>query len=191
MQTAQESGSITSGKLVFSTRLLKKMKIAILLLLFALPTSATGNKPTGISNTSACKPAGIWVVPSKTVNLYFNCNGVLGRIYVHKGNRFKKGDLLASLKYEDVNTPTISAAFYRNQARDAWVALNTHDELNQHPGQPEKLKKNLANAEAAYEKRIGAGQCYYLRAAHNGLVVKEALKEGDLVGAGETVLIVR
>lgn len=167
------------------------MRIAILLLLFALPTGSTGNKPTGISNTYACKPGRIWVVPPKTVNLYFNCNGVLGRIYVHKGNKFKKGDLLASLKYEDVNEPTISAAIYRNKAREAWVGFNAHDELNPHPGQPELLKKNLANAEAACEKRISADQCYYLRALRNGMVVKEALKEGDLVSAAETVLIVR
>ena len=130
-------------------------------------------------------------MPPKTAKLYFNCKGVLGRIYVHKGKRFKKGDLLASLKYEDVNASAISTAFYRNEAREAWVALKAHDEQNPHAGQPELLKKNLANAEANYEQCITAGQCYYLRADRGGIVVKEALKEGDLVSAGETILIVR
>jgi multidrug resistance efflux pump len=155
------------------------MRIAILVILFALQTGPRGNRPIGVLSNYAAKSAKILFVPPKMVKLYFNCNGVLGRIYVRKGNRFKKGDLLASLKYEDVNAPTISAAFYRNQAREARV------------DQPERLKKNLANAEADYEKQIAANRCYYLRADHNGLVVKEALKEGDLVSAGETILIVR
>ena len=161
------------------------MKIAILLLLFALPISSIENRPTGMSNTYACKPSGILFVAPKTVNLYFNCDGVLGHIYVRKGSRFKKGDLLASLKYEDVNAPTINAAFYRNQARDAWIALN------QHPGRPKPLKNNPGRDEVNYENQIAANGCYYLRADHNGLVVKEVLKEGDLISAGETVLIIK
>jgi len=143
------------------------MRIAILILLFALQKSTTGNKPVGIPLTAP----GI-------NKLYFNCNGVLGRIYVHKGNRFKKGDLLATLKYEDVNEPSITAAYYRNKAREASEA---RDQPNPPPG----------GAELNYEKAIAAGQCYYLRADRDGIVLKVALKEGDPVGAGETILIVR
>ncbi|WP_295790570.1 hypothetical protein [Mucilaginibacter sp.] len=146
------------------------MRITILLLLFALQTSSTGNQP-----------AGILFMPPEITKLHLNCNGVLARIYVHKGSRFKKGALLASLKYEDVNAPTISAAFYRNKAREAWVTPNTHNKQNSHPG----------SAELNYEKAIATDQCYYLRADRDGVVVKEVLKEGDTVSAGETILIVR
>jgi len=146
------------------------MRIAILLLLFALQKSATGNQP-----------AGILFAPPEISKLHFNCNGVLDRIYVHKGSRFKKGDLLASLKYEDVNAPAISAAFYRNKAREACVVSDARNKLNPHPG----------NAELNYEKAIAAGQCYYLRADRDGVVVKGALREGDPVSAGETVLVIR
>jgi biotin carboxyl carrier protein len=146
------------------------MRITILLLLFTLHRGVAENQP-----------AGILFAPPKTTNLYFNCNGVLGRIYVHKGSRFKKGDLLASLKYEDVNEPAITAAFYRNKAREAWTAPNTRNKLNSNPG----------NTELNYEKTIAACQCYYLRAARNGTVVKVALKEGDPVNAGETVLMAK
>lgn len=147
------------------------MRIAILVLLFALQTGTAGNP--------------------KMTKLHFNCNGVLGHIYVHKGNRFKKGQLLASLKYEDVNAATISAAIYRNKAREAYVALNAHYDMNRHASQPKLLKKNPGGAEVNYEKCIAAGQCYYLRADRNGLVVKEAIKEGDLLSAGETILMIR
>lgn len=172
-------------------RLIKKMKIAILVILFALQTGPTRNQRIGVLNNYGAKSAKILFVPPKMVKLYFNCNGVLGRLYVHKGGRFKKGDLLASLKYEDVNAPTISAAFYRNQARDTYVALKDRDDLNPHPGYPELLKKNPANATAGYERRMAASQYYYIRAAHNGMVVKERLKEGDSVSAGETILIIK
>ena len=146
------------------------MRISILLLLFALLSAATTNQP-----------AGILFPPPEITKLHFNCNGVLGRIYVHKGSRFKKGGLLASLKYEDVNEPALSAAFYRDKAREAGVAPNTHNKLNSHPG----------SAELNYEKAIAAGQCYYLRADRDGVVVQEVAKEGDTVSAGETVLIIR
>ncbi len=143
------------------------MRIIILLLLFTLQKGATENQP-----------AGILFLPPEMTKLHFNCNGVLGRIYVHKGSRFKKGELLASLKYEDVNEPAIAAAFYRNKARETPEA---HDKLNPHPG----------SAELNYEKAIVAVQCYYLRADRDGMIVKEVLKEGDSVSAGETILIVR
>lgn len=159
------------SKPVFLIPLLKMMRIAILVLLFALQTGTTENP--------------------KMTKLHFNCNGVLGRIYVHNGNRFKKGQLLASLKYEDVNAATISAAIYRNKAREAYVPLNAHDDMNLHASQPRLLKKNPGSAELNYEKCIAASQCYYLRADRNGLVVEEAIKEGGLVNAGETILIVR
>ena len=146
------------------------MRIAILLLLFALLSAATTNQP-----------AGILFPPPEITKLHFNCNGVLGRIYVHKGSRFKKGGLLASLKYEDVNEPAISAAFYRDKARETSVAPKAHDKLSTYPG----------SAELNYEKAIAAGQCYYLRADRDGVVVQEVAKEGDTVSAGETVLIIR
>jgi len=143
------------------------MRISILLLLFALLNAATTNQPTGIL-----------FPPPEITKLHFNCNGVLGRIYVHKGSRFKKGGLLASLKYEDVNEPAISAAFYRNKAREAPEA---HNKLNSHQG----------SAELNYEKAIVAGQCFYLRADRDGVVVQKVVKEGDSVSAGETVLTVK
>jgi pyruvate/2-oxoglutarate dehydrogenase complex dihydrolipoamide acyltransferase (E2) component len=146
------------------------MRITILLLLFTLQTAATANQP-----------ARVLFLPSEMTELHFNCNGVLGRIYVHKGSRFKKGALLVSLKYEDVNEPAISAAFYRNRAREAWTTPNTHNKQNSNP----------RDAELNYEKAIAAGQCYYLTADRDGMVVKVALKEGDPVSAGETVLMVK
>lgn len=167
------------------------MKIVILVILFALQAGVTGNQPIGILNKHAAKSVEELFVRPKMAKLHFNCNGVLGRIYVHKGSRFKKGDLLASLKYEDVNAQTISAAIYRNEAREEYVTLKAHHEMNLHAGQPKPLKNNPGSAEVNYEKCIAACQCYYLRAARNGRVVKEALKEGDLVSAGETILIIK
>ena len=190
-KSAQESGLMVLGRPVFLIPLLKKMRIAILVLLFALHTRATGNQPVDILNSFAGKPAGKLFVRPKMAKLHFNCNGVLGHIYVHKGKRFKKGQLLASLEYEDVNAPTINAAIYRNKAREAYVALRASDEMKQPARPPKLLKKPPGSAEVNHEKCIAACQCYYLRADHNGSVVKEALKEGDLVSAGETILIVR
>jgi multidrug resistance efflux pump len=167
----------------------------MLILLFVLKVNGAGTE----SNCNlipfpgkAADSIGISNPPTKEMKLHFNCDGVLDHIYIHKGNTFKKGQLLASLRYEDVNIPIMSAVFYLDKARESLVFVRSQvEEKKQPPSQLELAKKNLDDAEANYEKALTAGGNYYLTAEANGLVIDEAAKAGDQVNAGQTILIVK
>lgn len=147
----------------------------MVILLFVLKINGTGIESTcnlipfqGKADDSI----GISKPPTKETKLHFNCNGVLDHIYIHKGNTFKKGQLLASLKYEDVNVPIMSAVFYLDKARESLVFVRSQVEKKKQPhSQLELAKKNLDDAEANYEKTLTAGENYYLTAEANGLVI--------------------
>lgn len=184
----------TTGVSLFIQQL-KKMSITTLILIFVLQINGAGNRTTCSLNSFpgyTGKSVGISLVSPEETKLHFNCNGVLNQIYVHKGNAFKKGQLLASLKYEDVNLPIMSVIFYLDKAKESYVIVKAQVEKKTQPASQLKLaKKNLDDAEASYEKSLTAEQNYYLTASANGLVVDEVVKAGDQVSAGETILTVK
>nr|WP_294943089.1 hypothetical protein [uncultured Mucilaginibacter sp.] len=168
---------------------------ALALLLFSCMRIATAETP---NKSTITRPA---AYPFRTITatglhgqkqgLYFNCNGVLAHIYVHKGERFKKGQLLASLEYQDVNAPIMSALFYRNKAREAYVQARAQFKNKAiTAAQLEAAKKNLIDAGANFQKSLAAEGNYFLVAPSNGIVLEEAVKPGDLIFAGKTILTV-
>ncbi|MCW3117188.1 MAG: hypothetical protein JWM28_1270 [Chitinophagaceae bacterium] len=171
------------------------MRITIIVFIFVLQINGVGISTTSSLNSFqryTGKSVGISPMSPKETKLHFNCNGVLAHVYVHKGHTFKKGQLLASLEYQDVNVPIMSAVFYLDNARESYVVVKTQVEKKALPAsQLELAKKNLDDAEANYKKSLTAEQNYYLRAGANGLVIEEGVKEGDCISAGETILTVK
>jgi multidrug resistance efflux pump len=168
---------------------------ALALLLISCIRIATAETP--FKSTAAypaaypCRSVAAVGLQGQKQGLYFNCNGVLAHIYVHKGGRFKKGQLLASLEYKDVNAPLRYACFYRDKAREAYVQARAQFKNKAiTAAQLEAAKKGLNEAEANLQKSLTAEGNYFLVAPSNGIVLEEAAKPGDLVFAGKTIMTV-
>jgi RND family efflux transporter MFP subunit len=121
----------------------------------------------------------------------FKIGGVIDRIYVHEGQSFSKGSLLATLKLDEIAAGEDQAKLgLEKSARDMQRITNLY---NDSVATLEQLQ-NTQTANDIARKQLEAltfnKQYAYIYAAHDGFVVQQMANEGEIAGAGMPVLAI-
>jgi membrane fusion protein, multidrug efflux system len=130
------------------------------------------------------------LVSSEELKLSFKTGGIVSRIYIEEGDRVKKGDLLASLNLSEINANADQAkSGYEKALRDFRRAENLFKDsvvtLEQ--------KQNAITALNVAKSTLDIVQFNLdhsrIIAPDNGLILKQFVKENELVSSGYPILL--
>ena len=136
----------------------------------------------------------------------FNQSGKLTSVYVEKGQRVKKGTLLAQLDTNDHNlaleaslnnlSKAISSYEFVEETYKRMKALYTQGAISRQEYEKMKMEldvseANLKNSLVDYESRLNFLENTQLYADIDGYIVDVRFKEGEVVGQGHPVVIIR
>lgn len=147
------------------------------------------------------------VVDSKDLKKYsFKVSGKLNRIYQQKGQKVEKGQLLAELDKTDLQFASKAAEYTRVKAESAYKdaadlydkvqILHTNGASSQRDVDLAKLDRDvkqasLKQAQVDCEHKQSLLKDANLYADIDGYIVDHLNKEGEIIGAGYPVIIVR
>jgi membrane fusion protein, multidrug efflux system len=130
------------------------------------------------------------IVSSEEYKLSFKTGGLVGRFFVQEGERVKKGKLLASLDLAEINANVSQASNgYEKAQRDFKRVENLYGDtvatLEQKQNAATAL--NIARSHLEIAQFNLAHSSIY--APDNGLILKELVKENEIVSAGYPVFL--
>jgi membrane fusion protein, multidrug efflux system len=130
------------------------------------------------------------LVTTEELKLSFKTGGIVSKIFVREGDKVKKGDLLALLNLLEINANAEQAEIAYNKAyRDYTRAENL---LKEGATSLEK-KQNAETAMNIAKNSLEIAQFNLLHsrieAPDNGIVMKQFVKENELVSAGYPVFL--
>lgn len=119
----------------------------------------------------------------------FKIGGVISKIYVHEGQFFKKGQLLATLNTTEIGSGLEQAKLNTEKAgRDYTRALNLYKDSVATLEQVQNAKTALDVAKKAQDAVAFNKQYAAIYAANDGFVAEKIGNEGEVVAAGAPVL---
>jgi multidrug efflux pump subunit AcrA (membrane-fusion protein) len=131
-------------------------------------------------------------IKENEVKLSFKSDGIIDMIYVREGEFVKKGQLLANLKFTDVNPAFVNANFSVDKAQDDYVRIkNLFKAGTASFDQLQNAKEVLEIAEKSADT-IAFDELYnFIRASANGWVIKKKANEGEAISADAIILILK
>ncbi len=130
------------------------------------------------------------LVYNKESNLSFKTGGIIDRIEVHEGQYVRKGDLLASVKQDEIKASVLQAQSALDKAqRDYDRVLGLYNDSVATLEQLQNAKTQLTTSKASLNA-ISFNQTYSsIKAPSSGVIQKVLTDENEMVGAGSPVLI--
>ena len=130
------------------------------------------------------------VIASKEHRLSFKTGGIINKIYVKEGQSVKKGQLLASLRLDEIDAQVHQVHLGLEKAKRDYDRINnlyqdsvaTLEQLQNVTTALEIAKSNVEIAE--YNRRYSK-----IEAPSDGMVLKKLNESNELVGPGQPVLV--
>jgi len=187
------------------------MRIKNLIFVAVLASILTACKPTlttepklGIADTIAVKTytlqssegmvtvAGTGIISTENDARYsFKIGGVIHRILVSEGESFKKGQLLATLKLDEIETGYKQAKLaFEKSERDLRRVQNLYRDSVATLEQLQNSQTGFDIAKQQLESVAFNREYAYIYATANGFVTKKLANEGEIVGGGTPVLVI-
>jgi RND family efflux transporter MFP subunit len=121
----------------------------------------------------------------------FKIGGVIDHIYVKEGQRFRKGQLLASLKLTEIESGVLQAQLNLDKARrDYQRAGNLYKDSVTTLEQLQNSKTALDVAQKQLDAVAFNKQYAYIYAEHDGFVAQKIANEGEVITGGNPVLAI-
>lgn len=130
------------------------------------------------------------LVASEELKLSFKTGGIVGKIFVREGDRVKKGDLLASLDLLEINANADQAKIaYDKAVRDYIRAENLLKEGATTLEKKQNAETAMNMAGNSLEIARFNLQHSKIEAPDNGIVLKQFVKQNELVSSGYPVFL--
>ena len=127
---------------------------------------------------------------SEEIKLSFKTGGILKEVLVEEGERVKKGETLASLNLTEIRSAVDLSGVSYDKVRRDWERVR-----NLYADTVATLEQ-LQNAESAMKAAVSNLEMARFNLTHskivapdNGLILKQIVKEGELVSSGYPVLL--
>jgi len=121
----------------------------------------------------------------------FKTGGVIDHIYVKEGERFRKGQLLASLKLTEIESGVLQAQLNRDKThRDYQRTLNLYKDSVATLEQLQNSKTALDVAQKQLDAVAFNKQYAFIYAEQDGFVATKIANEGEVVAGGSPVLAI-
>ena len=121
----------------------------------------------------------------------FKIGGVIDRIFVNEGQSFKKGNLLAKLKIEEIDAGFMQAKLGTEKAeRDLQRVINLYKDSVATLEQVQNTKTAYDIAKKQLEAVAFNKSYAYIYASSDGFVTKKIANEGEIVAGGMPVLAI-
>ncbi len=121
----------------------------------------------------------------------FKVGGVINKIFVHEGQFFKKGQLLAALNITEINSNLQQTKLNVEKAgRDYTRALNLYKDSITTLEQVQNAKTTLDFLKKAEETAAFNNRYSSIYAASDGFVAEKMANEGEIIAAGTPVLAI-
>ena len=130
------------------------------------------------------------LVASEELKLSFKTGGIVGKIFVREGDRVRKGDLLASLDLLEINANADQAKIaYDKAVRDYIRAENLLKEGATTLEKKQNAETAMNMAKNSLEIARFNLQHSKIEAPDNGIVLKQFVKQNELVSSGYPVFL--
>jgi RND family efflux transporter MFP subunit len=130
------------------------------------------------------------LVTTEELKLSFKTSGIVSKIYVREGDKVKKGDLLALLNLLEINANAEQAKIaYDKAARDYSRAENLLKEGATSLEKKQNAETAMNIAKNSLEIAQFNLQHSRIEAPDNGIVMKQFVKENELVSSGYPVFL--
>ncbi len=121
----------------------------------------------------------------------FLVGGVIDRIYVHEGDSFKQGQLLALLKTDEIDAGVHQANYALEKAqRDYHRVASLYADSVATREQMENVKTALDVAQKQLDATVFNRQYASIIASCDGFVSRKLASEGEVISAGAPVLVI-
>src|SRR5579863_5831027 len=122
----------------------------------------------------------------------FKIGGVIDHIYVKEGQRFHKGQLLASLKLTEIESGVLQAQLNVDKAdRDYQRAANLYKDSVATLEQLQNSKTALDVAQKQLDAVAFNKQYAFIYAEQDGFVATKIAKEGEVISGGSPILAIK
>lgn len=123
--------------------------------------------------------------------LSFKVGGIIDRIFVKEGQSIKKGQLLATLKLDEIDAQVTQAKLgFDKSKRDYTRAFNLYKDSVTTLEQVQNTKTVLEIAEKTLEQANFNRKYAYIYANSSGFVTKKIANEGEVIQSGFPVLAI-
>ncbi len=140
------------------------------------------------STAPVFQTAGYFTTDDETY-LSFKNGGIVRNIYVKEGDKISKGQLLATLNTTETSTLVEQANLaFEKAKRDYERAVNLYRDSVATLEQMQNAKTALDVAQQQKASAVFNLQQTEIRASQSGYVLSKLVKEGEIVGAGTSVL---
>lgn len=184
------------------------MKHFILFLAVAVFLQACGSKASVLKEVPKTEAIAVKLIPIKEqsgvsiieasgllgteneAHLSFKIGGIIDNIYIKEGQTVKKGQLLATLKLNEISAEVEQVQLSINKAqRDYQRAVNLYKDSVATLEQLQNAKTGLDIAKQGYQQAAFNQQYSKIYAPADGFIVKKLYNTGELAKSGEPAII--